>query len=316
MAEFDLLVLGDCNPDLVVRGGDVTPAFGQVERLVDEAVLTIGGSGAIAACGAAQLGLRTAFVGVVGDDVFGRFMLDALSERGVDVRRCPVDPNRPTGITIVLSRGDDRAILTAPGTIADLRGGLVDPELLASARHLHVSSYFLQAGLRKDLQQLLGEAREAGATTSADPGWDPSEEWDSGLLKLLPLVDVFLPNSAEARLMTGLDDIDIACEALAEAGPLVAAKFGAGGGMAVHGDEVFRAPALTVDVIDTTGAGDTFDAGFLAGHLAGWPVERSLALATVCGSLSTRAAGGTGAQPTMDEATAAMGSLAGRVMPP
>jgi len=316
VAELDLLVLGDANPDLVVRGGDVTPVFGQVERLVDEARLTLGGSGAIASCAAVRLGLRTAFVGVVGDDVFGRFMLETLRERGIDVSRCPVDPNRPTGVTIVLSRGDDRANLTATGTIADLRGELVDPVLFSEARHVHVSSYFLQTRLRSDLPALLREAREAGASTSVDPGWDPTEEWDGGLLALLPLVDVFLPNSTEARLITGIDDIDVAAQALAEPGPLVAVKFGAGGGMIVRGSDVVRAPALGVDVIDTTGAGDTFAAGFLAGYLAGWPVERSLSLATVCGSLSTRAAGGTDAQPTMQEAQAAMGSLVGKAAPP
>jgi len=308
--EFDVLVLGDCNPDLVVRGGDVVPAFGQAERLVDEAGLTIGGSGAIFACGAARLGLRTALAGVVGDDVFGRYLLGALAERGVDTRGCLVDPHRPTGLSIILSRGDDRAILTAPGTIADLRAGLVDPELLRAARHVHVSSYFLQTGIRDDVGDLFAEAHEAGATTSIDPNWDPSNRWDGGLLALLSQTDCFFPNSAEARLITGIDDIDVAAEALAERGSLVAVKFGQGGGLAMKGHEVVRAEAVPVEVVDTTGAGDTFDAGFLAGHLRGWPLARSLALAVACGSLSTRGVGGTGAQPTLEEAVAAMGGTA------
>ncbi len=305
-----MLVLGDANPDLVVRGDNVEPAFGQAERLVDEAALTIGGSGGIFACGAARLGLRTAFAGVVGDDPFGRFMLDALAERGVDTGRCLVDPNRPTGLSIILSRGNDRAILTAPGTIADLRGELVDPEWLRAARHVHVSSYFLQTRLRPDLPDLFREARAAGATTSVDPNWDPAEEWDGGLLSLLSFTDVFLPNSAEARMITGVDDIDVAAEALAERGSVVAVKFGQGGGLAMEGGEVVRSEAIPADVADTTGAGDSFDAGFLAGRLAGWPVDRCLALAVSCGSLSTRAAGGTAAQPTMEEALAAIGETA------
>ncbi len=316
MPDFDVLVLGDCNPDLVLRGGDVAPAFGQAEKLVDEAALTIGGSGSIFACAGARLGLRVALAGVVGDDVFGSYMLRALAERGVDTRGCAVDPERPTGLTVILSRGEDRAILTAPGTIADLHGELLDPELLAAARHVHVSSYFLQASLRADLPDLLGEAREAGATTSVDPNWDPAERWDGGLLALLPLVDVFLPNSAEARLIAGVDDIDVAALTLAESASVVAVKFGAGGGLAVSEGEVVRVAALPFEVVDTTGAGDTFDAGFLAGHLAGWPVERSLALATVCGSLSTRAAGGTGAQPTMEEALARVAEIEGKPAPP
>jgi sugar/nucleoside kinase (ribokinase family) len=309
MADFDLVVLGDCNPDLILRG-DVEPAFGQEEKLVDEARLVIGGSGAIMACGAARLGLRTAFVGVVGDDVFGRFMLVALDERGVDTSRCLTDPNRPTGLSVILSRGEDRAILTSPGTIGDLRAEVVDPTLLRAARHVHVSSYFLQRGLQPFLPGLFREVREAGATTSIDPNWDPSGAWDSGLLSLLSLTDCFLPNSAEARAITGVDDVDVAAQALAEHGGVVAMKFGQGGGLAMSGQEVVRSESIPTNVVDTTGAGDSFDAGFLAARLRGWPLDRCLALAVACGSLSTRDLGGTAAQPTMEEALRALGATA------
>ena len=84
--DIDVLVLGEINPDVVVRATDPTPSFGQVERFVDSIDLVIGSSSAIFACGAARLGLRTAFVGVVGDDPMGRFMLDALRARGVEIR--------------------------------------------------------------------------------------------------------------------------------------------------------------------------------------------------------------------------------------
>jgi sugar/nucleoside kinase (ribokinase family) len=305
MPDLDLLVLGDANPDLVLTG-DVAPAFGQAETLVDGARLTIGGSGAIMACGAARLGLRTAFVGVIGDDVFGRFMLDELAAREVDVSRVAVDPNRPTGLSVILSRRDDRAILTSVGTIGDLHGDLVDREFLRAARHLHVSAYFLQERLRPDLPTLFDEAHEAGATTSIDPNWDPAHEWDGGLLALLSRTDCFFPNSTEARAITGVDDVDVAAQALAEHGGVVAMKFGQGGGLAMKGDEVVRSEAIAANVADTTGAGDSFDAGFLAGFVQGWALDRCLALAVACGSLSTRAVGGTGAQPTMDEVLAAL----------
>ncbi len=313
---FDVLVVGDANPDLVLRGGNVEPAFGQAERLVEEGTLTVGGSGAIFASAAAKLGLRVAFCGVVGDDPFGRFMRDELDARGVDTRGLVVDPNRPTGVTVVLSRPGDRAILTALGTIADLNASLVDPELLASARHVHIPSYFLQTGLRGELPELFADAHAAGTTTSVDPNWDPDEEWDSGLLGLLSSTDVFLPNSAEARLITGIDDVDVAAESLAERGGVVAVKFGDGGGMVTRAGETSRVAGVSVDVVDTTGAGDTFDAGFLAGHLQGWPLERSLALANVCGGLSTRATGGVDAQPTMDEALARLPEIEGKPAPP
>ena len=305
MTELDLLVVGDCNPDLVLRGGDVEPAFGQVERLVEEGELTIGGSGAIASCGAARLGLRTALASVVGADPLGRFMLDALGERGVDVSGVVVHPDARTGISVVLVRGSDRAILTALGTISELTADLVDRQLLRGARHVHISSYFLHDGLRSDLAGLLREARSAGASTSIDPNWDPSEEWDGGLLDLLEETTILFLNAEEARRITRIDDAEEAARVLARDGAaLVVVKLGAEGALAVHGGHVIRSAPVAVEGVDSVGAGDNFDAGFLFGHLAGRPTEESLRLANACGALSMRAAGGTGAQPTLAEATA------------
>jgi sugar/nucleoside kinase (ribokinase family) len=307
-AQVDLLVLGDANPDLILRG-DVEPAFDQAERLLDGASIVLGGSGAITACAGARLGLRVAFAGVVGDDLFGRFVREALEERGVDTRGVAVDPNRPTGVSVILQREDDRAILTSTGTIGDLRSTLLDVELVRTARHIHVSSYYLQRGLRRDLPSVFAIAHEGGASVSIDPNWDPSESWNGGLLELLARTDLFFPNSAEARAISGVDDIDVAAEVLTERGATVAVKFGQGGGLATDGNELVRSEAVPADVVDTTGAGDTFDAGFIAGRLRGWPLARCLALAVACGSLSTRAAGGTAAQPTMGEALAAVEAI-------
>ena len=302
MPDFDLLVLGDVNPDLVLRG-DVEPAFGQVEKLVDEADLLIGGSGAIVACGAARLGLRTAIAGVVGDDLFGRFMLDALKERGVDTAGVVVDPAQRTGLTVVLSKpGGDRAMLTHTGAIASLTADAVD---VCTARHLHVASLFLQTALEPGLPDLLRAARAAGSTTSIDPNWDPAERWDGGLGELLPLTDLFLPNGEEAMRIADRDDPRDAARALAAEGPLVAVKLGADGALAARGGELVTVAAPAgIEPLDTTGAGDSFDAGVLSGLLQGFTVERMLELGCACGALSTRAAGGTAAQPTLEEALA------------
>ena len=300
---LDLLVLGDANPDLVLVG-DVEPAFGQAERLVEGARLTVGGSGAILACGAARLGLGVGFCGVVGDDPFGRFMHDELQGRGIDLAGLVVEPGRPTGVTVVIARPNDRAILTHAGTIADLRADLIDPALLEHAHHVHVSSSFLQTRLAPGLPALFERVRARGATTSVDPNWDPSERWDGGLHDVLEHTDVFLPNATEATRISGVAELDDAVLALAEFGPLVVAKAGAGGAVAAEGDRLVRAAAPGVDAIDTTGAGDAFDAGFLASRLAGDELERSLAIANACGALSTRAIGGVEAQPTMGEVLA------------
>jgi sugar/nucleoside kinase (ribokinase family) len=300
---FDLLVLGDANPDLVLTG-EVEPRFGQAERLVDAARLTIGGSGAIVATGASRLGLRVGFCGVVGDDPFGRFLRDELERHDVDVGGLVVDPDRPTGVSVVLARPNDRAILTHAGTIADLRTDLIDPASLELARHVHVSSFFLQRSLAPELPALFGRVRAGGATTSVDPNWDPSERWDGGLRDLLGHTDVFFPNATEASRIAGIDELDDAVLALAERAGVVVTKDGADGALAAHGERLVRAAAPTIDTLDTTGAGDAFDAGCLASMLAGDPLERSLAIANACGALSTRAVGGVDAQPTMDEVLA------------
>jgi sugar/nucleoside kinase (ribokinase family) len=297
---FDLLVLGDANPDLVLTGA-VEPAFGQAERLVEGARLTVGGSGAIVAAGAARLGLRVGFCGVVGDDHFGRFLSAELERRGVDVGGLVVDETGPTGVTVVLARPNDRAILTHAGTIADLRTELIDPARLERARHVHVSSYFLQERLTPELPALFERFRAHGTTTSVDPNWDPAERWDGGLRDLLGQIDVFLPNETEATRIADLPELDDAVLALAERAGIVVAKAGAEAAVAAHGERLVRARPPTVDALDTTGSGDAFDAGYLASMLAGDPVERSLAIANACGALSTRAVGGVDAQPTMDE---------------
>jgi sugar/nucleoside kinase (ribokinase family) len=302
---IDLLVIGEINPDLILRGHDVAPAFGQAEKLVEDAAMVVGSSSVITACGAARLGLRVGFCGLVGDDLFGRFMLEAMRERGIDTAGCVIDASVSTGLSVILARpGGDRAILTYPGSIPLLAAGHIDRGRLRSARHVHVGSYFLLDRLRPDLPALFREARTAGATTSLDTNWDPSGAWDVG--EILAETDVFLPNEAEARAIAGRDTTDAAVDALAAGLPVLAVKLGAAGGLARRGPETARAAPLPVQVVDTVGAGDSFNAGFLAGRLLGRSLADSLQLAVACGSLSTRAAGGTAAQPTLEEAEAAL----------
>ena len=300
MNPYDILVAGEINPDLILSG-NVTPEFGQVEKLVDSAVLTVGSSSAIFACEAARLGLKVAFVSVSGDDIFGRFMLDEMNSRGVDTSAVFVRPGGGTGLSVILNRGADRAILTYPGLIPALTATEVTNDLLRRSRHLHIASYFLQTALQPGLPDLFARAHALGLTTSLDTNWDPSGEW-RGFDELLCRVDVFLPNENEALALTGTKEIESAIQRLGESCKVVAIKLGADGAIARRGGETARAPAIPVEVVDTVGAGDTFDAGFLFGWLNGWSLEKTLSLAVVCGSLSARAAGGTSAQPTLDEA--------------
>jgi sugar/nucleoside kinase (ribokinase family) len=291
---FDLLVVGDCNPDLLLLGSDVVPEFGQREKLVDTAQLLIGGSAAIAACGAARLGLDTAFVGAVGRDLLGTFMLDALADRGIDVSGCGADPERPTGITVALVGGADRAMLTAPGAIPLLSAAAIDRDLLRASRHLHVASFHLLHGLRPGLEALVAEAHAAGLTVSLDPQGDPGGGDTALLSRLAAQVDVLFVNEQE----------DAALDS--NGCPLVVVKRGPRGALARTPERTVEAAAPRVEVVDATGAGDSFDAGFLAARLAGEGVAAALALACACGALSTRALGGTDAQATMAEARGAI----------
>ncbi len=299
-AEFDLIVVGEINPDLILRG-DVTPEFGQVEKLVDSADLTIGSSSCIFACGAARLGLKVAFIGKVGDDDFGRFMLNQLSARGIDTSGVVVDPTLHTGLSVILSRGNDRAILTYSGSISELCVEEVNGELLARGRHLHLGAYYLLDRLRPDVPELFALAHKLGLSTSLDTNYDPTGCWDGRLLDVLEYTDVFLPNQTELLAITRVQDLESALEKMSIR-RTVAVKLGAEGGLARCGNDRVSAKALSVNVVDTTGAGDTFDAGFLYGYLNGWDLEQSLKLACVCGSLSTTGVGGISAQPTVEEA--------------
>jgi sugar/nucleoside kinase (ribokinase family) len=311
-AELDLLVVGEINADLLVTGHDVEPVFGQVEKLVERATLAVGSSSVITACAAARLGLRTAFAGVVGDDAIGHFMLDALKAHGVDVRGCRVDAALDTGVSILLvdaSSERGRAILTAPGAMTALEAGDVDAHLLAAARHVHCGGYFLQPGLQAGLPDLFAAARRAGATCSLDPNWDPAGTWDAGIREAIAQCDVFLPNEAELLRIAGKDDVDAALDELAHPALTVAVKQGGDGAEWRRGDHRLRLPAPAVDVVDTTGAGDAFDAGLLHAFLAGAAPEEQLALAVACGALSTRALGGVDAQPDLAEAARLAASL-------
>jgi sugar/nucleoside kinase (ribokinase family) len=300
MPKFDILVAGEINPDLILTG-DVRPEFGQVEKLVDSAMLTIGSSSAIFACGAARLGLKVGFIGVCGEDVFGRFMLDEMSKRNVDFEKVIVRRNGSTGLSVILNQSSDRAILTHPGLMAELKAADISDALLRDSRHLHVASYFLQTNLQPDLPGLFQRAHSFGLTTSLDTNYDPSESW-MGFDKLLSATDIFLPNLTEALSITKSTDVESASRLLAQKANLVIVKLGAQGALACQVDTITHANSISINVVDTVGAGDSFDAGFMYGYLNGWQIEKSLKLACICGALSTQQVGGTNGQPTLEEA--------------
>ena len=305
---LDVLVVGDANPDLLLTG-DVVPRFGQAEQILESAELVLGGSAGIVAVGLARLGARTGLAAVVGADEFGQFVRDRLEERGVDTTRVHARDDAATGLSVILSLEDDRSILTRPGTIP-----LLTAEAVAEAvddlrpRHVHVASYFLQPALAAELLTVVTRLRGDGITVSLDTNWDPAERW-AGMEPLLEVISLLLPNREEvlalASAVSGHEmlSVDDAGKLLSSRGCRVIVKAGAQGGISFEGGErAAQAPGLIVDVVDTTGAGDSFDAGYLAAMLNGiHDEEERLRWAAVSGSLSVRGAGGTAAQATLGE---------------
>ena len=306
----DVLVVGDANPDLILSG-DVVPRFGQVEQLLDGADLVIGGSGGIFATGLARLGRATRLVAATGSDLLGDLMRQLLSAGGVETTSLLRQHDHSTGITIVLTGPEDRAVLTYPGAIPllsrdDVQSAL-DQAVLDGVRHVHVASYYLLGALAPDLPGLLEDARSRGLTTSLDPNFDPAERWD-GVADLLPHLDLLLPNRQEAfglaSRLTGAAPaaVEAAAAALAAGGPVVVVKDGADGAVSVdRSGHVRREAATAVVTLDATGAGDTFDAAYLDSFLRGLDPQECLRRACLAGAISTSALGGTGGQPTIDQ---------------
>ncbi|MGN6793851.1 MAG: carbohydrate kinase family protein [Streptosporangiaceae bacterium] len=326
-ADLDLLVVAELNPDVLVAAGNVDIQFGQVEQLVENATITLGSSGAITAAAAAAQGLRVAVCAVVGDDQVGAWTTDMLATLGVDVTCVVRRASRPTGMSVVITRPDgDRAILTFSGTMAELSAADVPHDRLRAANHVHVSSFFLQQGLQADLPDLLGTARAAGATASLDTGWAPKGEWASAK-PVLGQVDYLLPNAAECvQLATAAgwrheqlpgDEPDVrgAAEALQRHGPTVAVKLGPAGGLIVGPDTATRVHGRSIEPVDTTGAGDSFNAGFIAGLLDGSSPTESLKRAVSAGAIAVTGWGGTGRLASRREILRAADELTAEHLP-
>jgi sugar/nucleoside kinase (ribokinase family) len=274
---------------------------------VDRVTLTVGGSAAITAVVAARLGLRVALAAAVGDDAAGRFMLGQLTAEGVNVAAVAVRDGAPTGMTVALSQGDDRAILTATGAVASLVAADVPRALLSTARHVHVSSYFLvEPSLGPGLAALLAGARAAGAVTSLDTNWDPAEKWGGTLLRdVLSQTDLLLPNETEALRLAARDSLPEAVTVLTASGITLAVKRGVRGAVCAEGaQQAFRVHVPPVPPVDTTGAGDCFNAGLIAGLLRGLSLPRAAALGCAVAAASTQAPGGTGSTVSLDAALA------------
>ncbi|MGE4133985.1 MAG: carbohydrate kinase family protein [Bdellovibrionales bacterium] len=297
---FDILVVGELNVDLIMDGIAGFPKL-EAEILCNSMALTMGGSSAIFACNASSLGSKVKFCGRIGQDPFGALVMSELHKKRVETSSIKEIATDQTGATVALSFGEKRAMVTYPGVMRDLSLQDIPDSDFSAAQHLHISSIFLQPKLFADLKLIFAKAKKKGMTTSLDTQWDPSEQWAFDIHGILPLVDVFLPNAAEAMALAGTSSVDLALDRLAEVGNLVVIKEGARGSRAKKGSEIFHSgPFINDQVVDAIGAGDSFDAGFVWAYVKGLPVDRCLQAGNLAGALNTTAAGGTAAFIDLD----------------
>jgi sugar/nucleoside kinase (ribokinase family) len=292
--QLDVAVVGELNVDLILDQIQGLPELGK-EKIAGAMTLTLGSSSAIFASNLSALGARVGFIGKLGEDVFGDLVLASLQRRGVAVERILMQKQIGTGATVVINDAHDRAMLTYKGAMDDLRRADIDWNYVRTARHFHLSSYFLQSGLKPDCAALFEQAKALGLSTSLDTNWDPEEKWDRALFEVLPHVDVFLPNEDEALRIARNDTIEAALQTLAQHANTVVIKRGKNGAVARQGQALVKTKGFEVKSVDAVGAGDSFDAGFIFKWLRGGDLRQCLEFGNMCGALSVTRAGGTAA---------------------
>lgn len=289
------------NVDLILNQIDMFPVLGR-EILANEMTLTLGSSAAIFASNAGLLGNRVAFAGRAGNDLFGDFIIERLASKAVDTTHVIRDPLAATGATIAFNIKEERAAVTYQGAMAGLILADIPEGLLRQSRHLHFSSVFLQPGIRADIPSLFEKARQLGLTTSFDPQWDPLNQWDLDLDRILPYVDIFLPNESELFKLTRTHTIEDAIEVLRPFGCISVIKQGRKGStVSYKGHTLFQQSFVNPDVVDSIGAGDSLAAGFIHEYLKDSPLEVCQNIGNLMGAVSTTAQGGTTAFENLEQ---------------
>lgn len=296
MNKFDILALGELNVDLILNRIGGMPEIGK-EKFCQDMTVTLGSSTAIFAANAAALGAKVAFCGMIGNDAFGELVESSLRQKNVDTRWLIHTDDYATGATIVLNYDEDRANVTYQGAMDHMGLDNINKDIFNGVRHIHISSIFMQSALKRDLMQILRLAAEAGVTTSLDTQWDPAETWDLDYKQILPLVTVFMPNETELRFLTHCATTAEAVEAIRPYINNAVIKQGSRGSLLMQkrqSDQQLPA-LLNTEVVDCIGAGDSFNAGFIARFTQGASLEVCQRYGNMTGAVSTTAAGGTGA---------------------
>ena len=296
MKQFDIAAIGELNVDVILNGIESEPEIGK-EKFAREMTVTLGSSTAIFAANAAALGSKVCFVGMIGRDSFGSLVSTSLQARGVDTSYL-IHGDTPTGATICMNYGEDRANLTYQGAMDVMGFGDISPDVFEKAGHVHLSSLFMQSALLRDIHKVLDAAAANGVTVSLDTQWDPMETWALDYRSVLPKVTIFLPNEKELQALTGAADLEGAIAAvLPYLGRAMVVKCGSKGSILVRkdGTRTFLPAFLNREVVDAIGAGDSFNSGFISAFVKGLPLEECQRTGNLTGAVNTTAAGGTGA---------------------
>jgi sugar/nucleoside kinase (ribokinase family) len=278
--------------DVLVRPVESIPD-GQGGAIVEEIRMTAAGTAGGTALTLAKLGAEVFSAGAIGTDPIGDVLLDLLGKAGIDTTHLVRRDGVQTSASVLPIRPDgSRPAFHVIGANGTYTAADAPAELIAGATHLHVGGPEFMGG--EDAAKVLAAARERGVVTSADllaPGEQLADlvDW---VAPIFPHLDYFLPNDEQVLGLTGADSVDAGCEALIERGVgCVAVTVGADGAVVATADHVERVPAFSVDVVDTTGCGDAFSAGFLRGLSLGCAPAEAAALGCAVAGLVAQGLG-------------------------
>ena len=302
MKKYDIAAIGELNVDIILNGIESEPEIGK-EKFCKDMIVTLGSSTAIFAANAAALGSKVCFVGLVGRDSFGQLVRTSLEAKGVATHFIG-EGDTPTGATICMSYGEDRANLTYQGSMDVMGFDQIDKSVFTLSKHIHLSSLFMQSALLRDIHKVLDAAAENGCTVSLDTQWDPMEKWALDYPKVLPKITVFMPNEKELCALTGKAELeDAIAEVLPCLGGIMLVKCGSKGSLLIKKDGSRKLlPAfLNKNVVDAIGAGDSFNSGFVSAFVKGLSPEECQKTGNLTGAVNTTAAGGTGAFTSLED---------------
>ena len=294
-AARDVLCAGIIVADHICTPISHMPVPGELV-MADRLLLTLGGCAANTAVDLAKMGVNPAVVGRVGADLFGRIVADMLREARVDTTAMKSVPETDTSQTLIVNvAGQDRRYIHTFGANGGMTAADIPIELLDSCKVLYVGGFLLMAGMTgSDLAGVFAYARRKGVVTVLDVVTPPGGDYLKQLGPILPHTDVFLPNTDEARLITGETDVLRQAEIFRAMGANTAVITCGGDGAVLATDGMrLRSSTFPVEFVDGSGGGDAFDAGYIFGLLHGMGIEDCLRYASALGASCVRAIGTT-----------------------